>query len=252
MVFCCAPRAPQIGQELDLEWLSKVVSLWHTSGTLMLLIILWPCQVRGDHEAILASAFAAFDENYLESWAFTEERTLSGVTSVGRYDPRESDQWQLLVIDGRKPSAKESEEYQEGKASGGNGASQRADSMVTPDSLSLKEETARYWLFDFLPMGEGGSAKVMKHLDGTIRISKSGPAVEFIDVRSAKSFRPRFGVRIREFLTHLEFTRAEDDGPVVPRQLQFRINMRAYGVISVDERVSIEYRDYQYVGHRSP
>jgi hypothetical protein len=212
--------------------------LSHTAGT----------SADGGYSQILAQALAAFDEDYRESWAFTEERVMEGVTAVGRYDPRTPDQWQLMSVDGREPTASEIEDYLEQKANESRGdRRQGPDSMVTPGSLSLTEETEDYWLFDFLPTVEGDQAAVMEYLDGDMKINKSGPIIEFIDVRSSEAFKPRFGVKINDFMTRMEFERLGGQGPVVPQSMHFSIDMKAF-LMNVDQAVTVQYRDYEYTG----
>jgi len=55
-------------------------------------------------------------------------------------------------------------------------------------------------------------------------------------------------VSVKEFLTRLEFTPVNEEGPVVPQSMRFRIKAKAFGVMDVDERVSVVYSDYQFVG----
>ena len=205
--------------------------------------------VADNYTDILQQAFARFDDNYQEEWAFTEERIFKEVTSRGRYDPRSEDRWSLLTVDGRTPTEKEISTYREDKSkeANGRGAGKNSpEAMMNPESLSLIEETENYWLFDFLPAGD--NQKFMEYLNGEMMINKSSTTIQFIDIRSTDSFKPRFGVRVKEFLTRLEFTTVNEDGPVVPQSMRFRIKAKAFGVMDVDERVSVVYSDYQFVG----
>ena len=215
-----------------------------------LLLLCFPSLCTADnYEDILLQAFARFDDNYREEWAFTEERIFKEVTSRGRYDPRLPDRWSLLTVDGRTPTEKEISTYREDKSKEGNGrgaGKNSPEAMMNPESLSLIEETKTYWLFEFLPAGD--DQKFMEHMDGEMMIDKSSLAIQFIDIRSSDSFKPRFGVRVSEFLTRLEFMRTNEEGPVVPQSMRFRIKAKAFGVMDVDERVSVVYSDYRFVG----
>lgn len=215
----------------------------------LLCLCLPSLSLADNYEDILLQAFARFDDNYREAWAFTEERIFKDVTSRGRYDPRVSNSWSLLSVDGRTPTDKEVGEYLEEKSKEGNGrgaGKNRPEDMMKPESLSLIEETENYWLFDFLPAGDDN--KFMEHLDGEMMISKSNQTIQFIDIRSTGSFKPRFGVRVNEFLTRIEFRPVNEEGPVVPQSMRFRIKAKAFGVMDVDERVSVSYSDYEFVG----
>ncbi|HJL60924.1 MAG TPA: hypothetical protein QF517_03125, partial [Pseudomonadales bacterium] len=75
--------------------------------------------------------------------------------------------------------------------------------------------------------------------------------IEYIDIRSKRAFKPRFGVRIKELVSYFEFRRAAVEGPMVPSAMEFRIHMKALGLINVNEQVKIQYSDYEYVGEKS-
>ncbi len=65
--------------------------------------------IADDHVDIVKRAFSNISKDFHQEWAFTESVTEEGVTLVGRYDPRFSDnaRWNLLTIDGRAPTADE-------------------------------------------------------------------------------------------------------------------------------------------------
>ena len=204
-----------------------------------------------DYSEILQRALTEFDDNYRDNWAFTEEREFGGVTTLARFDPRCSKKWQLLSVDGESPTSEAIAQYIEEKSNeGGRGKGKRGTpvTMVTPGSLSLMEETEDYWLFDFIPGGEGDNGKFMAQLNGEMKINKRSGSIEFIDIRSDGTFKPRFGFKVSEFVTRMEFVQAGLKGPAVPSAMEFRIKGRALGMMKVDEMVNLHYRDYQYVG----
>ena len=229
-------------------------SMMMTARAFCLLLGFLPlCSLAADYDQILQQALAEFDDDYRETWAFTEERVFDGVTTVARFDPRGAEKWQLLSVAGKAPTSEEIDRFSEEKSKeGGRGKGRRGDgspeTMVTPGSLSMIEETEDYWLFDFIPGGKGDNADFMAQLSGEMKISKENTAIEFIDIRSDGAFKPRFGFKVSEFITRMEFVRASLQGPAVPRAMQFRIKARALGMMKVDEKVSLQYRDYQFVG----
>ena len=91
--------------------------------------------------------------------------------------------------------------------------------MIVPDSLTLIEETDDHWLFSFVPAAEEGddNNSFLEYVDATLKISKDGPYVEYIKLENSKPFRPRFGVKVREFLVLIRFGPGLDGGPIVPR-----------------------------------
>ncbi|HKI73492.1 MAG TPA: hypothetical protein VJ998_02555 [Pseudomonadales bacterium] len=202
-----------------------------------------------DPRKIFESAAHAFEVNYREAWSFTEERQRKGVTWVGRWDPRDSRHWTLLSVDGHEPSASERDTYQHDKAEEMDRQKDRDQSptaMVTSSSLKLLDETADAWHFRFQPRGEGDNARIMKDLTGTMTIAKRGPVITMIEVYNMAPFKPKFGFKVRKFLSRFDFARAPD-GPMVPIHADFQISAKAIGLMNIDERVTVEYRDYAKV-----
>ncbi len=117
---------------------------------------------------------------------------------------------------------------------------------VDSESLELLEETDDHYLFSFIPSDD--DEDFLEHLDATVKIIKSGPYIEYIDMHNSKPFRPRIGVKISNFVTRLGFGPAAEGGPIVPIFIDVRIKMRAFFIINVDETVSISYSDYEFVG----
>lgn len=208
-----------------------------------------------DHAAILQDAAQAMDDAYLQEWAYTETNIESEEHTVGRYDPRlpMGERWQLLSFNDRQPTVQEIADYAEEKkddngsssANNGDGDHDVSD-IAEPDSLRLVEETDDYWLYSFTPV-EDDEEEFMKHVDATMKIIKDGPYIEYIDMHSSKPFKPQFGVKVKEFVTRLQFGRASAGGPVVPLSIDIRVKARAFLAISVDETMSVSFSDYEYV-----
>ena len=208
-----------------------------------------------DHSAILQEAAQAMDDDYMQAWAYTETSIESEEHTVGRYDPRlpVGERWQLLSLNDKQPTTQEMADYAAGKA-GDNGSSSAdkgdhdVDNIAESDSLRLIEETDDYWLYSFTPVEDDDEEEFMKHVDATMKIIKDGPYIEYIDMHSNKPFKPQFGVKVKEFVTRLQFGRASDDGPVVPLSVDVRIKARAFLAIGIDETISVSFSDYEYVG----
>ena len=88
----------------------------------------------------------------------------------------------------------------------------------------------------------------MQQVGGTIKVIRDGNYLEYIDLRNDKPIRPAFSVKISRFLTRLTFGPAGDDGPIVPLSIEVEVKGRAMLVIKIDERESVNYGDYEYVG----
>jgi len=208
----------------------------------------------GEYSALLDEAASALNNDYNKAWAFTETTIESEIKTVARYDPSRfgDDRWDLLTVDGRTPTDEEIVEFTEDKADetddGDDGGYDGVHDMFQPESLSLIEEFDDHWLFSFIPSEDDFEDGFAAFVDGTLKVAKDGPYIESIILQSDKPFKPRFGVKISEFLTRLEFNRAAGTGPVVPVSMDVRVKVRAFLAISVNETISISYSDYEYVG----
>jgi hypothetical protein len=210
-----------------------------------------------DYSVLLYEAAAALNDDYYRDWAFTETSVEADVTTVARYDPGRpaGDRWEMLSVNGRAPTDEELAAFVDEKAEEESGDHREDDDSdkdvvetVQPESLSLIEETGDYWLFSFVPEEDEDDEGFLEFIDATLKIVKDGPYIESIILRSEKPFRPQFGVKVKDFLTRLEFGPAASGGPIVPMSIDIKINIRAYLVIGIDETSSTTFSDYQYVG----
>jgi hypothetical protein len=208
-----------------------------------------------DHVTIVKEAFSNISNDYHQEWAFTQSTLEDDVLIVQRYDPRSPDdhRWKLITVDGRVPTVDEIAEYQDDEQDDFHDNDNDDDSdMVNFETLSLIEETNEYWLFQFTPdVGDDEDEtgrKFMQQVDGTIRISRDGNYVSYIDLRNVRPIRPAFSVKISSFSTHLTFGPAGDGGPVVPLSIDVAVKGRAMLFVTFDELESIRYSDYENVG----
>ena len=200
------------------------------------------------HQAIYEKALDDVEFDFDERWAYTETRVDSEHVWVGRYDPRRasSERWQIVSIDGRDPTEKESEEFLEGKRRDHSGNNdQRVDALVDTDSVRLVDETSEFWLFGFTPDEE---QEVLDSIEATMRIDKTTGQLDYIDMRNHEPIKPGYGVKISKLITRLTFAPAIDGGPVVPVSTQVEVQGRAYLLISFDEEELIRNSDFEFVG----
>jgi hypothetical protein len=230
--------------------------LRHVGRVLITLALVSPAAGADvDYQEVFKEAADAYHEDYRDAWAFVEERERDNVVWLGKWDPRASQQWALLAVDGREPSSDDHDQYQDDKADEAKRAKERPGSpfaAIKEGTLELIEETQQAWHFSFQPTGEGSNEAFMSYLEGTMTILKSGPAIDTINIKSNGEFKPRFGFKVREFRSRYEFRRAAPDGPMVPSKIDFRIAAKAMGMVNVDEQVSVDFRDYERVPGQSP
>ena len=213
--------------------------------------------IADDHAVVVSQAMASISNDYRDEWAFTESETEDGVTTVGRYDPRfpRGERWTLLSVDGRQPAEDEMADYRNDRgddfSNDDDDDSDNEIEIIDVNTLELIEETDDYWIFSFSPdIGDDDETarKFMNKVIGTVKIIRDGNYLEYIDMRNEKPIRPAFSVRIARFITRLEFGKAGGSGPIVPLSVDVEIKGRAALVVSIDERESTRYSDYEYAG----
>ena len=91
--------------------------------------------------------------------------------------------------------------------------------MISPDSLVLTEESDDGWRYSFQPQDEDDEG-FMQYIDGELRIPKQGQYLETISMASRGAFKPRTGVKIKEFNMQMEFRG--------PQQMKGRLCRRKY------------------------
>lgn len=206
-----------------------------------------------NYEEIVQDAAARNDNSFLESWSFIETRTTKDEVRVASFDPgRETGNgWQLVSINGEQPDEEETENFlsEKAKRTAEREANQDRNDlfeMITPGSLELLEETSEFWRFGFQPQEEDDEA-FMEHVAGELEIRKAGLFVHSMEMRSRKSFKPRAGVKIKEFKMQMQFAPARENGPIVPLTLDSYVSGKAFLVATIEENVLVEFSDYQQV-----
>jgi hypothetical protein len=209
--------------------------------------------------ALVERALENMEAVTVEEWAFTETSVQNGTTVVKRHDPTRphGERWTLVSVDSRPPTDEEREEHlrenEREDKSQADDAGEEDDgeirAMISPDSLSLLEETATHLVYRFDPVAEDeDESKMYEHVDATLRVSKEGPFVESLEMRSRKPFRIAFGVKLKEFATVLTFAQVGSERAVLPETVSIRMAGRAFLVKKIDETVEVTYSDYQRPG----
>ena len=210
-----------------------------------------------DHAAFVRQAFAAVDSEFRKDWAFTETSIEDDMTFTWRYDPRRraDERWLLIKIDGRQPTPAEIDEFgSRSDAVHDDDDEDLADELeiVNFESLELIERTDSRRVFSFKPNGDNDAdeqeRRFMEQVSGRLSIALDGPYVEYLELRNDKPIRPATGVKIKRFLTRLVFARLGESGPVVPMSVDVEIKGSALLVIRFDEKESIRFSDFRYVG----
>ncbi len=211
-----------------------------------------------DYAEIVTLAFAAIETEFDDEWAFTETSTEEDVIYVGRYDPREEEPWMLMSVDGREPTDDEARDWLSRKGHGRDDEEEDDDdddgievTFVTPESITLIEETDEHWLFGFEPtvaVEDEHEAKFRRHVEGRLKVIKDGHYVGSIDLRNSRPIKPAFSVRINTFVTTLTFGPAAEGGPIVPLTVDVHVQGRAMLAVRFDETEAVRFTDYEYAG----
>jgi len=209
--------------------------------------------IAESYEDLIDRAFAAVEDDLSGRWAYTRTEEDKESTSVGRYDPRltEGERWQLRSVDGREPTADEIEDYSEerGREHGDSDEDENElASIVSEGSADLIEETDSYWLFSFNPAGDSEDDKAfMDAVDGRLKIIKDGHYVAEITMQNRGTIKPGKGVKIKEFLTRLEFAPAEAGGPALPKRVRASVKGKAFLVVKIDESETVTFSEFEKV-----
>jgi hypothetical protein len=227
-----------------------------TSALILCLLLAAPVDAD-DHVTFVKDAFESISTDFHEEWAFTHVETEDDVELIGRYDPSlvESERWQLISVNGREPTADESADYRWDKSDEFHDDDKESDDgIIDYESLVLIEDTPELRVYRFSPnFGEEEDdddmgAKFLRDVEGTLSIARDGNYVQSIELRNERTIRPIFSVKIKQFLTHLQFGPADGVGPIVPLSVEVEVKGRAALVVKIDERESVRFTDYERTG----
>jgi len=209
---------------------------------------------------LVRQAFATVESDVQSHWRFSEVSHDGDVERIANYDPSRSrsEQWLLVSVDARSPSAQEQADFRQQKREqrereskrNGDAAAGPLDS-INVDSVRLLAEDRNGWRIGFEPRGVGGSKKMMSKMRGTLHISKPERCVEFLEIASPEPFKPQIGVKVEHFLSRFEFAQITQAGQaagrcgrLLPVTMQFEMTVRAFGVMAVDRAMRATYSDY--------
>ena len=129
-----------------------------------------------DDPALVREALDRMETVSAEEWAFTETTVENGSTVVRNHDPSQPDgqRWTVVSVDGSAPdeSAGESDVKLDGPGSDGDSEDDEESigAMITPETLTLLEESSTHAIYSFQPAAEDeDDEKMMAHVDGTLR-----------------------------------------------------------------------------------
>jgi hypothetical protein len=192
-------------------------------------------------------ALGKFSSEIPAGWAYTLTTVRNeDARTTARFDPAKppADQWTLLDLNGRAPTAKESAQY--ARARGGNAAApqgtfQKGD--IDPGSITLISEDADRGEFSCTFRAEAtGADKMLGHLHLRLTVNKRQPHVEKFVLELKEPYSPVLGVKMRELLVQMSFTPPAADRPSLPAVNSSHFLGRIF-FIGMEENLTLTYTD---------
>lgn len=162
----------------------------------------------------LREAVLRYSKTDLEQWHYQRTRITEEGTILDRHDPTlpGAEHWQLLAIDGRKPTEEEFEDYAKDRADHSDDEKKaRTDyviDIIQPDSIDFSGvvDGAEQYTYR-LRSPDGKREKTFLRLTGDMLIQPGddGPWVRTVRVWNTQTLRPIIGVRIDEIMVSFHF-----------------------------------------------
>ena len=194
-------------------------------------------------------ALGKFNTEVPAGWAYTLTTVRNDQDrSTARFDPAKppAEQWTLLQLNGRTPTAQETAQYTRARA-GGNSAAphgtfQKAD--IEPASLELVREDDDRGEFRCSFRAEAtGSDKMLGRLALRLTISKRLPHVEKFALELTAPYTPVLGVKMHELLAQMSFSTPTQTEPSLPTANTSHFVGRIF-FFRMEENLALAYTDF--------
>jgi hypothetical protein len=203
---------------------------------------------------IVERAFTIMEGTSIDDWTYTVTSRDSEGLLVERHvatKPPHS-RWQLLSKDGSTPTAADMQWYEKIRQRREKERVERERrpenvlaSMIEPGSLVLVSETADRATYHFRMNGSHAKAgRFAEQLRGVMRVDKTVPYADLVELRSISDFSAAAGVRIADFEMALRFAIHDQTGAIVPVSIRTRIDGRAFLVRKIDEDSHVVFSDF--------
>jgi hypothetical protein len=212
-------------------------------------VLLAVASAAADVPDYVRAALGKFSPEVPAGWAYTLTTVRNeDKRATARFDPTKppADQWTLLDLNGRAPTAKESAQYVRARAGGGNAAAaqgtfQKGD--IDPASITLIREDADRGEFSCGFRAEAtGADKMLGHLNLRLTVNKRQPHVEKFVLELKEPYSPVLGVKMRELLVQMSFTAPAADRPSLPAVNSSHFLGRIF-FIGMEENLTLTYTD---------
>jgi hypothetical protein len=199
----------------------------------------------------LRAALNRFSPAVPAGWAYTLTTTRNGELVIESFDPSRlpGGQWNLLQLQGRKPTTEELEKYAQSRPTAESGGPQsnfqRAD--IEPGSLHLVSEDAERaeFLGGFRDEASGAD-KMLAHLNLRLFVSKQQAYVEKSVLELKEPYWPVLGVKMNGLRVETTFSAPAGSRPSLPLAQESHFTGRIL-LVRTEEKLQLTFTDFRAV-----
>jgi len=196
------------------------------------------------------SNMGAFDA---QKWAYVL-RTTGDEARVERHDPVSEYPWTSVSLEGKRPSARQIERYQDEKAaelvefqkSSPDEEVYRLDvkQMIDLPSVTRIHDSKAHTVYEFTPIVEGAGEAMSKVLKGKLSINKNRRFVEIFEFENTESFSPMIAVEVSSMHTKIVFSEISE-GVFAPYSISSRMEAVAMKFKKIRQ---LDQTNFEYLG----
>ncbi|KZN67813.1 hypothetical protein [Pseudoalteromonas luteoviolacea] len=206
--------------------------------------------LEGTHQQFVEKAIAKFQATERSKWAFTyhnNEVEEGDKTEVyAQYAPQNprGERWQLLKLNGIKPTPKEAKNFASNREH--QGYSIKLTELINPKALSLDKETDQTITFTYpVELADLGKDAIGK-LTGTVTINKSTASIEEVNIINTEAFSPVALADISHFKLSMQFQTINNS--VLPKNTHMEMNGTFSFFVDIEETSQTTFSNYQFLG----
>lgn len=166
---------------------------------------------------------------------------------VEAFDPslEASDQWQLKLVNGERPTAERVERYREEKAKQLEENPRRSfTQLIDTATVERRDESANEVVYEFRPLLFDADPELNGKFVGTLTIDKADARLLQMEYHNTAPVKPVSAVRLEKMETLVVFETLPDGQPVV-KSVSVHTRGVAFLFRKFDRRVVQEYSDYR-------
>lgn len=213
------------------------------------LVIAKPISASTDVD-IVNTALNELNSQRLDHWRFSAiERTHSQVLRMVYHPVRNNvGRIELISINGREPTAKESDRFAKSHPPRMAGESSQhgyaLHDLITPDSLQWDSSEDGIDTFHFTPrFAFAGISRSDYPMQGTLRFDRQSRQLSSFDIRTTTTFHPKRGTQVDQFYLTIDFE-PHANGTLLTRRIRTRLEGKAFWLFTLIQDIEIFFYDY--------